>query len=96
MVTLIILISSVSANYHRLSGRESRKLIKLILAASLLAPPGFGVLPIPIPVPVPFAVESVKPPIIHPFPHGGGGGFGGGGFGGGHFGGGHFGGGFHG
>lgn len=70
-----------NAYAHRLSHREARKLVKLILAAALLAPPGFGVVPLPLPVPVPFAIESVKPPIIHPFPvHGGiGGGIGGGG-----------------
>uniref|UniRef100_T1L0C5 Uncharacterized protein n=1 Tax=Tetranychus urticae TaxID=32264 RepID=T1L0C5_TETUR len=60
------MISSTSS--HRFSHREARKLFKLLFAASLFAPPGFGVLPIPLPVPVPFAVESVKPPIIHPFP----------------------------
>lgn len=93
VITTLLLTSTPNTFAHRLSHREARKLLKLIFAASLFAPPGFGVLPIPLPVPVPFAVESVKPPIIHPFPaHSGFGGGGGGGYGGGL----HFGGGFHG
>lgn len=79
IVFLTVIYFTPNTSAHRLSHREARKLVKLILAAALLAPPGFGVVPLPLPLPVPFAIESVKPPIIHPFPAHGhfGGGFGG-------------------
>lgn len=53
---------------YRLTHREARKLLKMILTAAVLSPPGIGVVPVPLPVPIPFTIETVKPPIVHPFP----------------------------
>ena len=70
-LALILLISSLTFHdigaHKLLNRREAKKLLKMLFAASFLTPTGFGVVPIPIPLPVPFAVESVKPPILHPF-----------------------------
>ena len=69
-LTLVMLMLTAELSHgflKHLSHREARKLVKLALAASFFTPPGVGVLPIPLPLPIPFSIESVKPPIIHPF-----------------------------
>lgn len=66
----------------------AKKFVKLLIAAALLSPPGFGFAPVPLPLPIPVRINVnhepiIGPPIPHPFLHGGyGGGIGGGGIGG--------------
>lgn len=54
----------------------ARKFVKLLIAAALLSPPGFGFAPIPLPLPIPIKINVnhepiIGPPIPHPFLHGG-------------------------
>lgn len=72
VTTVIVIIASTTVPRVEATGgiaeRElARKLIKLFLAASILAPPGLGAFPIPFPLPVPFGIETLKPPIYAPF-----------------------------
>lgn len=54
----------------------AKKFVKLLIAAALLSPPGFGFAPIPLPLPIPVKINVnhepiIGPPIPHPFLHGG-------------------------
>lgn len=54
----------------------AKKFVKLLIAAALLSPPGFGFAPVPLPLPIPVRINVnhepiIGPPIPHPFLHGG-------------------------
>lgn len=44
----------------------AKKFVKLLIAAALLSPPGFGVAPIPLPLPIPVRINVNHEPIIGP------------------------------
>lgn len=88
---MVLSLSLLAQHVHCGAHDElAKKFVKLLIAAALLSPPGFGFAPVPLPLPIPVRINVnhepiIGPPIPHPFLGGGyGGGIGGiGGFGGG-------------
>lgn len=85
---IILSISLIAQHAHCGPHDElAKKFVKLLIAAALLSPPGFGFAPIPLPLPIPVKINVnhepiIGPPIPSPFLQGGFGGHALGGLGG--------------
>lgn len=78
-MSLMLLTQQAQCGAH---DELAKKFVKLLIAAALLSPPGFGFAPVPLPLPIPVRINVnhepiIGPPIPHPFLHGGFGGHGG-------------------
>lgn len=79
-MSLSLLVQQVYCGPH---DELAKKFVKLLIAAALLSPPGFGFAPVPLPLPIPVRINVnhepiIGPPIPNPFLQGGyGGGIGG-------------------
>lgn len=73
VLSLMLLGQQVQCGAH---DELAKKFVKLLIAAALLSPPGFGFAPVPLPLPIPVRINVnhepiIGPPIPHPFLHGG-------------------------
>lgn len=77
LLAVVLSISLVSQRVYCGAHDElTKKFVKLLIAAALLSPPGFGFAPIPLPLPIPVKINVnhepiIGPPIPSPFLHGG-------------------------
>lgn len=73
MMSVMLFAQQVQCGAH---DELAKKFVKLLIAAALLSPPGFGFAPVPLPLPIPVRINVnhepiIGPPIPHPFLHGG-------------------------
>lgn len=73
ILALVLSISLIAQHVHGGAHDElAKKFVKLLIAAALLSPPGFGFAPVPLPLPIPVRINVnhepiIGPPIPHPF-----------------------------
>lgn len=77
LFAIVVSISLMAQHVHCGVHEDlAKKFVKLLIAAALLSPPGFGFAPVPLPLPIPVRINVnhepiIGPPIPHPFLHGG-------------------------
>lgn len=77
ILAIVLSLSLITQRIHCGPHDElAKKFVKLLIAAALLSPPGFGFAPIPLPLPIPVKINVnhepiIGPPIPNPFLHGG-------------------------
>lgn len=77
VLAVVLSVSLLAQHVHcGVHDEMAKKFVKLLIAAALLSPPGFGFAPIPLPLPIPVKINVnhepiIGPPIPHPFLHGG-------------------------